>query len=148
MCTHREIAQNCCVILQIQLLQKILSRASTWQEQRMVGNMVVVAVVVIGSVDEPSTYLMYVFPPSHSDAQLHFLICPKGNWKQQEIVNLGCHVIILVRTGMMWKWGFRGRHCFRTRGSSNLLWNWRDMEGFVNWSIRSSTMALKYIVVM
>lgn len=101
MCTHREIAQNCCVILQIQLLQKILSRASTWQEQRMVGNMVVVAVVVIGSVDEPSTYLMYVFPPSHSDAQLHFLICPKGNWKQQEIVNLVCHVIILVRTGMM-----------------------------------------------
>lgn len=39
----------------------------------MVGNMVVVA-VVIESVDEPSTYLMYVFPPSHSDAQLHFLI--------------------------------------------------------------------------
>ena len=49
------------------------SRASTWQEQRMVGNMVVVA-VVIESVDEPSTYLMYVFPSSHSDAQLHFLI--------------------------------------------------------------------------
>jgi hypothetical protein len=63
------------VFLQIQLLQNVAEHQSTWQEQRMVGNMVVVVVaVVIESVDEPSTYLMYVFPPSHSDAQLHFLI--------------------------------------------------------------------------
>ena len=86
------------MFLQIQLLQNVAEHQSTWQEQRMVGNMVVVVVaVVIESVDEPSTYLMYVFPPSHSDAQLHFFNLTQ---RQLEAARnfLDCHFIVL---GMM-----------------------------------------------